>query len=128
MTLLDTNIIIGYFSPEDTLHQKCKALLSGKNVNDYCIIPEVFWEAISIVSVRNSSEDATRLGQILVDEFGFFDTKNIPLESIWRTFQELSLHRLSHVDVLLLFLSENQEMDVLTLDEKLKKRIKTRGC
>jgi predicted nucleic acid-binding protein len=128
MILLDTNIIIGYFSPEDTLHQKCRDLLSGKNVNDYCIIPEVFWEAVSIVSVRHSSEDAIKLGNILEKNFSFYDTKNIPLDSIWELFQELSPHRFSYVDTLLLVLLEDQEIDVLTLDEKLKKRITSRSA
>jgi predicted nucleic acid-binding protein len=117
----DSNIWIGYFHKEDSLHKKSLKIIEGMNI---VYVPEyVLLESVSILKMKATNKLANfcldvflHTATIHVIPSGDLFTKTIAL------FQTLNDKHLSFVDTSLLALS--REYEVKTFDKKLATAIK----
>lgn len=122
MIILDSNIFIALFFPEDPLHEKATGFLELLENRKFMYTSEVLEEVVTIIAIRKNSELAITVKNTLQENFTIFPEK-ISKEGIWSDFESLSPHRFSYTDVSLYSLSKKFGVEVLTFDDKLKKRI-----
>jgi predicted nucleic acid-binding protein len=119
--LLDSSFLLAYFIEEDHLHDKAKKRAEVLVPNECYLLPEVFAEVISVLSVRESSKVAELVGKKLQENFAFYISRENNREAILKEFCLLSPHRFSYVDVALYVMAKNEQFEIITFDEKLRK-------
>ncbi len=121
MQILDSNIWIAFLNKNDSQHKKAENIFSRLNAK--ILLPEYI--VLEVCSVLNQKVSKKTADLFLKIAFLNKDVKILPSEDFVETvslFIERKDGKLSFVDVLLLYLSEKNE--IISFDKDLKKAIK----
>ncbi len=122
MIILDTNVVYAFFIQEDSLHEKAVDLIRQYQNQDLFIIPRIWEELMTLISIRFNSKKAILFDQTLKKSgFIFYDPK-IKQNEVWTKFwRKKSPHRMSFADCVLGYLNNEKGITVLTFDQELQK-------
>ena len=122
MIILDSNILIALFNPEDTQHAKAKKFM--EKIQGTVVLPEILISEIcTVLSQRLTKKAADQFIDIVKSneniEILFLKSN---FENVLTFYQDTKKEGLSFIDIYLLQLSKN--FIVHTFDKKLDKAIK----
>ena len=128
MIILDTSFLFAYFQSTDVHHKK--ALEYAKNLdNEKILLPyDILKELITVITYKISSEEALKVLDALTvkdSPIELLHIDDIMNEQSLKLFKELSPHKFSFIDVLLIYLSKTFNCKVLTFDKVLMDKLST---
>lgn len=126
MILLDSSFLFAYLQESDTNHQQ--ALSDAKKVREESLImpQDILKELVTLICYKISSSEAIKVYKLFTMENSpiiILDNHESDLHKCLNLFEELSPHKISYVDCLLIYLSKKLNAKVLSYDKKLNKYI-----
>jgi predicted nucleic acid-binding protein len=125
MIVLDSSVLISFFSPEEELHLQARKILKA---NDLILIPDqVVSETVTVLKSRKNFSAATKCIDFITNTEGIeiFHIDPITFSKSLNHFK-INKNKLSLVDTILLVLNKNKKYKISTFDLDLKKLIKTK--
>lgn len=128
MIILDTSFLFAYFQSTDVHHNK--ALEYAENLdNEKILLPyDILKELITVITYKISSEEALKVLDALTikdSPIELLHIDEIMNEQSLKLFKELSPHKFSFIDVLLIYLSRTFNSEILTFDKALLEQVST---
>ena len=122
MIIPDTNVWLALFVEEDSLREQATFVLEEHKEQDIFIIPEVWQELITVLSVRHTSKIAIEASEKIQTMGISWHLHNITDKEVYQGFfKPNSPHRMSFTDCLLGYLAQEEGAKILTFDKELQK-------
>lgn len=123
MKLLDSSVIVGLFRVNDTCHQKALRIFFQND--DFVVSDYVISEVLTVLKIKENFELAQKCADFLTSTDGIKIHETQP-ELFWSAmnFFQKSKNKLSFTDTLLLLLSRENRIPLVTFDKELAKLVK----
>lgn len=123
MKILDSSVIISIFRQQEKNHKKAIQIFTS---NEKFLIPEyVIAEVLTVLKMREGLETANKCYDFISNTK---DVEIVPVENIIfnkaLTYFSQNKNNLSFIDTILLVLSKENQMELISFDKDLQKAIK----